>query len=83
MGLSALWSLINLIFLCCKCAPHPGFCIAFDIIASGFTAFCTVTAGVSIAFNDGEYGSVYRSESAKQSWLARSASALAFAIIAL
>lgn len=66
----ALWSLIVLGFLCFKRAPHPGCCIAFDLILIPASGFLIAVAAIGIAY-DGTR------------WMGRDIASLVFALIVL
>ncbi|KAJ5921283.1 hypothetical protein N7466_009609 [Penicillium verhagenii] len=56
MGLCGLWSVINLVFLCCKRVPHPGCNIAFDLIAAIFAAFLVAVSAIDATIFGGVQG---------------------------
>ncbi|KAJ5663357.1 hypothetical protein N7507_004088 [Penicillium longicatenatum] len=47
-----LWSLIALVFLFCKRAPHPGCCIAFDLLLIFASGFLVAVATIGVSFED-------------------------------
>ncbi|KAJ5628612.1 hypothetical protein N7490_010840 [Penicillium lividum] len=48
LSLCGLWSLIVLGILCFKCAPHPGCCIAFDLIAAALSVVIVAVSAIDL-----------------------------------
>ncbi|KAJ5805865.1 uncharacterized protein N7503_003467 [Penicillium pulvis] len=67
-SICGFWSLIVLGFLCFKLAPHPGCCIAFDLLLIVASAWLVAVAGIGITYD-------------YTRWMGRDIASLVFALI--